>query len=206
MTQIKLDTDFQDYYDGLLVNGATQGSVWKRKINGGHTRSELFELLHKMGVPTVEYGSVRGCREGQCVVYTDSRGHMGNGKSLMETTQARMIHPNSLCSVWHPEAGLVTYKVIQIGLKRYQLTMQGASPLKEGRVVNVLRLADSPEYPSLSPIYSIDYIRVGNGTQMSVVATDLNLTQPLGYLGFAGIMSAADVVQEIMNTFKRYGL
>lgn len=205
MLPIKLESDFKDYYDHLL-NGPSPVIIYPRNISGGKTRGEQFELLHQMGVPTIALGAVRSIvTPGRVVVYTDTRAHHGEGKVLLSLGQAKLIHPNALCSVYYEDTDYWTFKIVQVGLRRYQFNLKGKLPLQEGEVVSVQRLPDSSEYPYLSPIYSIDYICTAGISGPVVLATDLNLVQPLDYLGFENLMTPEEVVTEVDNTFKRYG-
>lgn len=203
---VKLKSDFEDYYDYLLVGDSTSPVYNRQYKKSEMTRGKALETLSKLGVMTVEHGAVSmmGSRN-RVLVYADPRAHAGEGKLILPQSQAMLIHPNSLCSIWHEDTGGVTYKIVQIGLFRYQFELVSESPLGASRVTNILRLPDSKVYPTGYPIYSIDYIYVNVNGQRQMLATDLNTAQPLRELGVEAFLPAEVVVKEIYNTFIRRG-
>lgn len=197
---ICVQSDFQDYYDKFCSN---QGIIYRRYRNESLQRGKALSKLREFGVKTIEIKQVSQiirAEASKVVVYTDVYGHSSKGKKLMDLDEALALYPNTPASIWY-DAGGITLKVVQIGVRRYRLWFRREHDgLGLGEFRKIERLDDFPNKLIRLPIFSIDYIPYGD----LMLATDFNQVEELGKLGFDRWITGDEVVKEISNVMEIY--
>lgn len=205
MACVKLDSDFVDYYDNFFNDSGPL--VYHRRMGNSLPRGVALEKLRAKGVPIIPLGAVnqfpRTARN--LVVYTDQKAHQGQGKKILDWNEANIMYPNTLASQYVEDTGGLYLKHLQVGSRRFNLTMQNpynGTACHPGFIVNLQELEPGYNFVMALPIFSIDYIPF-NGV---MTAVDFNEVQNLYELGFERVMTPSDVVKEIESAIKALNL
>lgn len=190
--ELRIESDFKDYYDKL--SSKTAKIVYERFLKHSQPKGTALAELRKMGIATIEVKPVSMLAGNPyLVVYTNSKLHNGRGKSIMDYNEALMMHSNMPASVFYPETGMVTYKLLQIGKRRFRVVIQNKSYLEEGPVISFDEIEPAPSKMEGLPVFSIDYISTPSG----LLAVDFNKTPNLSRLGMQDKLTAEEIVHEI---------
>lgn len=200
---IRLESDFADYYDSCFESSGLL--TYKRFMKDSLPRGEALSLISKFKVPVIEISSVNnfGRFYDKLVVYTDPKLHDGQGKVILSRSEASLMHGNCLASPFISGTNGVYLKYLQIGTRRFQLTMQNPFDGKKctmGDIINIQELKPELNFIIGLPIFSIDYIANNN----LMMAIDFNEVQSLDKLRFQRFMSASDIVKEVEKALISY--
>lgn len=198
---IKIESNFSDYYDSKA--SVESIGVYKRYTDND-SRAKILRWLREQGIKTVDIKAVREFDNSvdNLVVYTNSSLHESKGKSVIELREARIMYPNMPASKFYSEANGETLKVLQVGSRRFRITLKQTEEysLNEGEVVDIKELSPQLNYGIMEPIFSIDYISDG----IDMLAVDFNRVQRLDTLGIQNIMTPEEVIDEIRGALIAY--
>lgn len=196
---MKLSTDFQDYYDELLTR-FEDDRVYIRNLGDSDGKFAELKFLRGLGFETIDLKPVsKIINANKVVVYMNTKKHMGQGKQVLQYRDAYDMYFNTVCSEYF-EGNEYTYKILQIGCKRYSLVIKNEG-LVEKEIERLECLPDGLTNGIDYPIYSIDYIN-RNG---KMVACDFNKVQKLSHIGFDKYIPASVIVNEL-NKYYGYKL
>lgn len=203
MSSLCISSDFSDFYDYL--NNKSSPIRYDRQLSGCRQRGVALKFLRTLGIKTIDIQPVSQYIEsdGPLVVYTDIRGHNGNGKRIETVAEARFLHENCIASRLLTLDELLTMKFIQIGKRRYTLYFKKSKedhPLSVGTLVDIKRAPDEYNRVIGLPIFSIDYISHNN----DVLATDFNEVECLERYKMNNYISAEETVTEIIDALIAY--
>lgn len=198
---ISINSDYTDFYDSLAYKDST--IIYNRFLSNSMQRGKALKFLNNIGIKTLEikqadkfYGN-----DEKIVVYTNPKGHGGNGKKIMTVSDAIITYPNCLASHYYEESD-ITVKYLQIGKRRLTLTFKKYDKysLDIGKLIDIKEIPS--EYNRLIglPIFSIDYICYNN----EMIATDFNEVENLHKINIDKYISADDVIKEIIESLMIY--
>lgn len=197
---MKLLTDFQDYYDELLIQSGEDEEgdrVYRRQLGDADGKFEELKFLRSIGIETIDIKPVvRMVNIHNLVVYTNPKKHMGEGKQVMTLSDAYEMYYNSICSEYYA-GNDKTYKFLQVGFKRFSLVLKNEG-LRESEVISMTALPDGRMDGIEHPIYSIDYVNKDG----RLVACDFNKVQRLQHLGLEKYIPSALIVNELNKLIK----
>jgi len=197
---VKIVSNFSDYYDSLSDNN---GMVYKRFMSE-EQRGLILKRLRGINVKTIEVKAVKEFDNSAeyLVVYTDPKLHNSLGKRVVPLAEARVMYANQLASKYYIEANGVTIKFLQVGSRRFKVTLKNDFnfTLNEGRLIDIVELSPEYNFAVMHPIFSIDYINSGK----EMLAIDFNNVQSLERLNFENVMNAEQVVYEIKKALVKY--
>lgn len=202
MSNIKINSDFTDFYDVMSDNNAIL--TYNRYLKDSKQRGTSMKYLRSLGIKTIELKQVNSFmrEDGPIVVYTNPTQHHGLGKQIMSVEEAKMSYGNYTASKYYATEGNYTIKVLQIGSRRFSLTFQCKEQvsLSLGKLVDIKELP--AEYNKLIniPIFSIDY--VSNGKEM--IATDFNEVENLQQILMNEYISSEEIINELSNSLTLY--
>lgn len=193
---MKLSTDFQDYYDELLLKFDDE-HTYMRKLSDSDGKFAELKYLRDLGFETIELKPVSGVIEtAKVVVYTNPKKHMGQGKQVLSYNEAYDMYFNNVCSEYL-EGNEYTYKILQIGTKRFSLVIKNKG-LVETTIERFEYLPDGIIKGIDYPIYSIDYVmRKG-----SLIACDFNKIQMLNHIGLDKYIATSLIVNELNKYYE----
>ena len=199
---ICIKSDFLDYYDYL---SSPNGLVYERKMSECKPRGSDLKFLKQLGLQTLEIKPVNmfSYIDKELVVYTDSNKHWGHGKKICSYDEAMSMYGSYPASKYISldDTNGITIKALQIGSRRFNLIFQKEeNKLEPGKLINITEASRSFNRNIRLPIYSIDYLQVGN----QLIATDFNRVQQLSYLNIQSIITADNIIKEIYNTIIEY--
>lgn len=199
-SEIRLVTDFNDYYDELCNDAGKVPYV--RKYKNCMSKAEALRYLTNFGTPVIETKPVTKFNsfDRKLVVYTDPYAHCGKGKIICSYGEAVTSYPNYLASPYIEGTEGVSLKFLQVGSRRFRIMMKNNNFdnfVKPGIVTQIDELSPAFNYAISLPIFSIDYISCGN----EMIAVDFNEVQDLSRLGFEDIMKPEEVIHEIEKSF-----
>ena len=201
---ISLITDFEDYYDYLLIGSNDAGnSCYRRMLSDSMSKGSAINFLKSLNVPTIELSSPIRLTSvsDRVVVYTNPKLHNGKGKVICSYQDAVNNYPGCLASPFIGEANGVYIKFLQIGARSFQLVMYNEQynlNLNPGRIISITEMPPGYNSSISIPIFSIDYIPCGG----KMLAVDFNEVQNLRAIGFDKVLRAEEVVAEINKIFR----
>lgn len=201
--KIRIESDFTDYYDHLNCLDGKHIGIYSRFKSEMPNKSKGLAILKALGIQTVETGAVRTLisDSGKLVVYTNQSDHSGEGRALMRIEEAKLLYPNSLASVYFPEACGVTNKLLQVGSRRFRVLLSDITGgIQKGKVVQIDEITSAYNFAVGLPIFSIDYISTNKG----LLAITLNTVERLSDYGFENIMKPEEVINEIFLSLTQY--
>ena len=202
MSNLKIESDFIDFYDNL--NNDNSVLIYKRYLKNCKQRGTDMKYLRSLGVKTIELKQVNQLigYNGQIVVYTDPKAHNGYGKMIMNVDEAMLSYSNCLASPYYFTENNLSIKYLQIGKRRFNLCFQKPEPLSLncGTLIDIKE--SEPQYNRLIglPIFSIDYISTGR----EMIATDFNEVQNLQILGMNNYISSESIIEEVIQSLAIY--
>lgn len=202
---IRLNSDFSDFYDYKF---SANGEYVYNRIKNKESKLESLKYLRNIGVRTIQIKPVskfvRGIDSEKVVVYTDINSHGPNDKIICSGQEALIEFPNYLGSNYIEFTCGKSIKVVHIGKRIFQVIMQNDNPdsLEHGKVISISEVQSGISFNIREPIYSIDYIPIGN----IPIATDLNSVQQLDKLGLQSLISADEVYEEVNRAMLLYGI
>ena len=199
-----INSDFTDYYDKAASNVQDENSVlYNRIMQNVPGKVEELRTIGKMGNKTIQILPINRMSPtiNKVIVYTDIKGHRGNGKTIMSLSEANMMYPNKLGTEYFSNYSGYTFKVLTVGKRRFKCILKNIDNLIESETISIEELPSGYNYQIALPIYSIDYIQ-DNSNQM--VIADFNTIQRLDYLGLEKFMSAEEVLDEIYKALIAY--
>ncbi|NLV22953.1 MAG: hypothetical protein GXY49_13400 [Syntrophomonadaceae bacterium] len=223
--QVKLKSDFHDYYDHWFD---FDGIPFERYLRQGRGRRAALEFLSAIGVKTPPYGTPREVmnqtyprlleREQELqkdskyllsvVIYLDENAHRGEGKVLMPLYQASDKYPNYLCSLFIPPlpGKSVSMRYLQIGKKGFWLRYTSRDDWRSncGNVeIEIIKQEEDAYHPQIHyPLFAIDYI----ANTEELLAVDLNVSPGVKGTGIEEILSGkevVDLIREAIGDFKK---
>lgn len=200
---VRLNSDFEDYYDKYFDSDGV--ITYNRYYNRSMPRGQAINMLKHFKVPVIDIMAANKFSRmyTKLVVYTDPMLHSGKGKVILPRSEASLMHGNCLASPFVDGTDGIYLKYLQIGVRRFQLTMK--NPLDglkcmPGNIIGIKELKPEFNFIIGLPIFSIDYISVNN----TMVAIDFNEVQSLYSLGFERIMTGSDIVKEVEKSLVSY--
>ena len=201
---IQINTDFQDYYDHL-GNREDPLFVYNRYYGQSMPRGEALNFMRDKGIKTVDIGLARDFiyMYNKVVVYTDVMAHQFKGKQIMSTREAMEMYPAYLTTPYYETTNGVTIKFIQVGRRRFNITLKKyVDSVEEGEIIKLDEATPMYNHDIRKPIYSIDYIFDGEG----MVCIDFNEVQKLEGYGIENIMTPQEVMDEIKDAILAYNI
>lgn len=201
---IRLETDFNDYYDTECNQNSN--IVYVRLQADKKSRGEELNELRRFGIKTIQFGPLSKFSplvNKKLVVYTNPMLHNFEGKRIVGFDEAASQYGNCLMAEFLDKSGGYTIKYLQIGQRRFNLMFYNPDymdKLVEGSLVKIEELPKQYNYAIGVPIFSIDYI--SNGVEM--IAVDFNTTQSLISIGLDKVIPASDVAREIRDALVVY--
>jgi len=200
MNNIKIMSDFSDFYDSL--SDEKSALTYERYLHKCKQRGTALKYLRSLNIKTIETQQVsQFLNDETLVVYTDPFGHNGEGKRIMSAQEAKQSYNNCVASKYFVSDGL-SIKYLQIGKLKINLCYKKNSDitLDMGELVDVT--IDVGDYNRLIgiPIFSIDYISVEN----KMLATDFNEVENLGRIGIQNYLKEEQIVDEISKSLMLY--
>lgn len=191
---MKLNSDFRDYYDKYLDD---KGYTYNRYYI--YNKIEALKILRDMGIKTITICPLDKVIEEQdkLVVYINLNKHNGEGKALMNKAEARLLYPNKFVSKFYAENDNKTYKILQIGDRRFAVVYQNIDNFKLGKIIQINELERSRINQFKFPIYSIDYIKTKDG----MIATDFNTTEILSRLHIDEVIEPKEIIEALNKYF-----
>lgn len=203
---LRVISDFTDYYDTALIN-SDECIEYRRIVRETPSRwKELKMIADGMGIKTIPIeivGDTYGTGNEWVVVYLNENGHGRESKTLLRKSEAAIGYPYKMCSKYHIEANNITFKFLQVGKRRFNLTLKnenGLALFDEGRVIDVKELIPGYNYILKEPIFSIDYIMTTDGE----IAVDFDRYPNLSKLNFMYTMNGEEVAREIVEAIQHY--
>lgn len=194
MGNIKIVSDFSDYYDTLSNDKST--IIYNRNISYCMQRGVALNFLKDRAIKTLELKPVSQFNswDNKIVVYKDPRLHHGLGKEILDVTTAKSMYTNCLASRYTESDDLKTIKFLQIGKRRFTLTFEKEPlSLDKGNIIDISESSSEYNMVIRYPIFSIDYISVNR----VMIATDFNEVENLHSLNFENQLNAEQVTDEI---------
>lgn len=202
MPDLCIKSDFTDFYDVLGQENSTL--IYNRYIKECKQRGTDLKYLRSLGIKTLEIKQVNQffSGDGKIVVYTNPKGHNGNGKKVMTVDEALLSHSNCIASKFYENTDRLTIKFVQIGKRRFTLCFYNDTdnPLHIGQLINIKESESFYNRIIGLPIFSIDYISV-NG---EMIATDFNEVQNLSEICMQRYISKTEVLCEITEALAIY--
>lgn len=203
MSDLYIESDFTDFYD--TISKEKSPIKYRRYISECKQRGTALKYLRSIGLSTIDIKPVNQYldSDGLLVVYTDPKQHSGQGKKLLTVEEAKVMYNNCIASNYYKTENNLTIKYVQIGKRRFTLYFkknENSNPLSMGDLINIQETQS--EYNRLVglPIFSIDYISVGD----KMLATDFNEVQSLESLGMYNYIQKEDVIKEIIDSLITY--
>lgn len=201
---VKIVSDFIDFYD-TLSSADGFSLVYNRNYGDANTRVQDMKYLQSMGIQTIQLKSARlfnSVDAEQLVIYTNDKKHCSDGKRVVSISEANLMYGNNLASKFHTEASGITNKFLQIGSRRFRLTLKNDTPysITEGTLIHIQELQSDLNYRIGLPIFSIDYISTNEG----MLAVDFNAVQNLYQLGMDKYITSEEVMLEIKKAILAY--
>ena len=201
--ELALKKEFNDYYDYIFD---ANSKVEYIRIREKKQRATELKQLRNIGIETVKLYSVNELLgilndNSYVVVYTDAYKHNGQGKKLVPFRIAVNNYNNCLIAPYYNVSNGFYVKYLQIGQRRFNITMYNGGHIQNGQPYDIREL--NPSYHRLIglPIFSIDYISDDKG---NMVAVDFNTVENIGKLGFEKFISAEEIKVEIFNSLIAY--
>lgn len=227
--EIRLQSDFVDYYDDYLREHEKQSQLQNQIQNRGRQNSYIYQrlqsnnqhramdlkFLRENGIPTFGLKPVSQFQLldpfAKILVYTDPFKHGGQGKSVIDNIEAQSLYGNMPGRVWvdSSETDGYTLKYLQIGERRFKIflranTGKSSMSTRENTVEDIVELPKSystlAKHGIFSPIFSIDYIPTSNG----IIATDFNQVENLSILGIDKVIPPNEIYTALAESFWHY--
>lgn len=201
---LKIESNFIDYYDNTAKSynvPSISDKCYDRNIRSYVHKAQSIKFLKALGVNTIQLKPVSqlGVYDDDVVVYVDDTLHECQGKIVVSAKIALRDFSNCVCTHYYPDV-CKTYKVLQIGEKRYNIsfdkTHNGAEDFSHGLLSDIHQLTPAYNKNIKLPIFSIGYIE----TKTDMIATDFNEVEKLYRLNFNNVLKPEDVVAEILKT------
>lgn len=198
---IKLITDFSDFYDSELNGGDI---CYRRLESKSKGKGEELEFLSSLGIltETVYLVSMIPSNIERVIVLTNDKAHKGNGKIIMSRAEAQRSYKNYICVPYIEDTNGRSVKVLQIGQRRFRIEMLNIKYEKFASHGVVTAIEEIEPYFNKDikiPIFSIDYIPFED----KMMAVDFNRVQNLSTLGIDKILSKEEVIFEIKSALTR---
>lgn len=198
-----IKSDFKDFYD--TASDTNGNIVYNRFRSKDTSRADELLFLKQNGIKTVEFGPLSkfGPNTPNYIVYTNPSLHSFKGKKICTYNDVIQQYSNYLVAEFIRESGGYTVKYLQVGERRFRITMYNpnfCTTLEEGNILSIDELNKQYNYAIGLPIYSIDYI--SNGQEM--LAIDFNTVQSLSRINFQLVMSPDEICKEIEGALIAY--
>lgn len=197
MIGVKIESDFLDYYDYLSSN-RTNSLVYKRHLSDLLSKDRAIGILKRLKLKTITIGAVKDIAylADNLVVYTDIK---SGSKRLMASKDALLIYPNYLASIFYEESDGITYKILQIGDRRFRIILKGDINTEVKVIESIEEIFGVYHRNIRNPIFSIDFIPTNSG----LLALDINNVEVLKNLGMYNILTAEEVISQIYRALRR---
>jgi len=207
---IKLKTDFIDYYDHLFDR---KGTPFYRYSENSLSRFDMFKYMNNKDINTVEYGYPNDLYKYKddyngLVIYKDLYKHRGEGKELVDFDTAKQKYNSDLASLYIDMStdnySAISYRLLQIGKYRYWIEYKSRDGWRsnygyvETDIVNEDINYSFTKIPE--PLYAIDFVISNN----ELLAIDFNTSPGLKSIGLKEELSAGEVVNQIKTFYNRY--
>lgn len=187
---IKINTDFKDFYDRDCENPTIIYNRYKKDKLG---KKKGLEILKGIGIDTIELKSVHNINSDKVVVYTDINSQDG-GAAVMDYSDAIMLYPNSLASIYYNETDNIIHKLLYIGSRRFSIELRDSKVTKD--ILEIREVKPMLNFGIRLPIFSIDYI----STNSKILATGLNTVECLTDYTLDKYIKTEDVYNELYKS------
>ena len=218
--QIKLDSDFQDFYDHwFALSHVPFDCIFTRRSDSGMSRPEMFNLFEQVGFSTPKYGIVRDIFDDvkathpsgilssdlmQVVVHLDNYTHRGENKVKCSLMEAMQSYPDCFATEFIAnDAEETGFSIRYLRIGHRQFWLQYRSDDWRSNVGNVdVRVAGEddhlPEnkrrrFMPEAPLLALDFLAVDR----QLVPIDLNVAPGLQRTGVENWISAKEVFNQI---------
>lgn len=199
ITNVRLDSDFRDYYDHWFSPYGQDIRVLLRRMNSGPSRfGALFILDTFYNVPPFDIAEQADfVPDTHSVVLHFQEGHVGTGKVITPLRDARIAAPDKLVVKYYSEARGKSKRLLSVGKQKFYFSYESnywRSNYGTLAIDMIPQFCYSyQEVDELFPLYAIDFIETKEG----LMAIDLNVSPSLKELD--GIISPRLVVEWISD-------
>lgn len=190
LSRIRIVSNFVDYYDYLADDESKV--VYNRMMDSIPTLGTALRHLRKLGIKTIEIGTVRDMahKESKLMVYYN--GAMGVSKEVMDSREALLLYPNYLASRAYGECEIPSmYRCLQVGKLKYCIKYNESGGHTAVEYIKELKSGYNKNIAH--PIFSIDYIATNDG----MLAVDFSIDQRLADTGIDSVLSPKIVINEL---------
>ncbi len=198
---LRLESDFHDYYDLWFDRRAD--AVLRRVTTDGPNRAEMFRLMAAAGYDVPPHGLAEGLPsdDRQVVVYIDERAHRGDGKIVCTARYARGLHPECLSAEYIPEPRGVSWRYLQVGLKRFWLEYRNPGGWRSNVGDDVDVSVFCQETDGLHPFFRLPLFAIDFVPGQKLWAVDLNVAPGVRGSGVEKVLSGMDAAASIEEAF-----
>lgn len=211
--KIAIVSEFLDYYDHAFDSILFKPEiVWKRTVNNGIKRRDIFKTLDTVGLLTPLHGIVDKVVEAlkeekgkELIIYTDEYAHCGNGKIKLPVSAA-MEWSGCYCSEYieSQNENATSYRILRIGNKSWLLRYIGynswmSNSAKEVDIEVLSALRDIKTVMRNSPMLAIDYVIKDNVAYY----IDINTAPGLKWTGIEDILKPQDVYELVVDYYSK---
>lgn len=189
---IKINTDFKDFYDKDCENPTI---IYNRYKGSSLGKKKQLELLKNIGIKAIELKSVINTISDKVIVYTDINSPDG-GSVVMNYNEAVMMYPNSLASKYYTDTENIINKLLYIGSRRFSIVLKETKTGKE--ILNIKEVASMLNFGVGLPIFSIDYISTG----MEMLAIGINTVECLSDYNLERYITKEEIYMELYKSIK----
>jgi hypothetical protein len=224
---IKLVTDFRDYYDHEFCGSHVTDPdfVYDRRVKTLVSKPQQFKALENLGYSTPTHGTVSEVAKAivkdagrfkevieesfyfyRVVVYLDLYAHRGEHKVLMHLSEALEKCPDEYCSLYKNDIGrsehAESFRHLQIGNRAWLLRYLGENSWQSNHAenVHVSVISEVLPLPKLCvPLLGIDLIPF----QDKVFACDYNTAPGIKGTGIEDLVSSTEVYRLIKEWYSQ---
>ena len=222
--KIGLESDFRDYYDHVFYNSLdlSLSGIFYRIANNPEfslPKRSQFQYLESAGFRVPKHGLVKdiATENNKVVVYIDEYVHQGQGKDLLDGSDALSIHPDKYCSEYIGHSFGKSCRYLQVGNRSFIYWYQSSdswksntgeveisAPIEHNFWEDPYEIAFIGEEKRARhdlvfqnyPMFAIDLVPVFN---TDLAAIDLNTAPGLKWTGMEDLMSPMDVYNAIVD-------
>lgn len=210
MVDIKLVTDFEDFYDDAFNN---EGSItYERKRENEIPRKDLYKLIHKHRLIPPLHGKVKKFlrkldSKALVIVYPEAEKHSGGEKLPMLYRDAYKKHEKDYMSLFIGKEVGESYTYVVVGEKVFFIKNESDiwnTNVNPKRTIEVVAEEDKLEFkPFNYPIYSIDLVHYEKMNKEWLIAIDFNQAPNLKELGLEPYLSKEEVVKQVAAWYQK---
>jgi hypothetical protein len=218
--RVRLNSDFTDWYDHQFAGKYEVADAELIRLasdpNFSLSKRQQFKLLKEVGLNTPMNGEVSEVApkvgNNKLVVYLDEFAHRGEGKVLLDSSEAIASYPKHYCSAWIDTAtndGLIksnSWRLLQIGDKGWWLKYQNPDSWLSNVGSNVsIELGNESDFwddcdlnrfvLKEYALFAIDFVFY----KCKLLAIDFNSAPGMKWTGIEKVISAKEIYSLITD-------